>query len=108
MTALGKDIERLRKLEPTVVIAREATAQERQRVEAPNLGEGGETSVFRREGDYWTVVYEGTLVRLRDSKGLRLLARLFAQPGREPTYRAGSGAEPRHRRRARPLAPLLS
>jgi tetratricopeptide (TPR) repeat protein len=40
-------------------------------------------NVFRREGEYWTVGYEGSVVRLRDSKGLRHLARLLSQPGRE-------------------------
>jgi hypothetical protein len=40
-------------------------------------------TVFRREGDYWTVVYEGSVVRLPDAKGLRCLARLLARPGEE-------------------------
>jgi hypothetical protein len=40
-------------------------------------------NVFRREGEYWTVVYDGSVVRLRDAKGLRHLARLLANPGRE-------------------------
>jgi tetratricopeptide (TPR) repeat protein len=40
-------------------------------------------NVFRREGEYWTVAYEGAVVRLRDAKGLRHLARLLAHPGRE-------------------------
>jgi hypothetical protein len=40
-------------------------------------------NVFRREGEYWTVRYEGSLARLADAKGLRLLARLLADPGRE-------------------------
>jgi hypothetical protein len=40
--------------------------------------------VFRREGDFWTVAYGGSVVRVRDSKGLRHLARLLAQPAREP------------------------
>ncbi|MBJ7594169.1 MAG: AAA family ATPase [Candidatus Dormibacteraeota bacterium] len=34
------------------------------------------------EGEYWTVGYEGRVLRLRDSKGMRILARLLAQPGR--------------------------
>jgi hypothetical protein len=37
--------------------------------------------VFRREGEYWTVVYEGEVVRLRDAKGLRYLAHLLGCPG---------------------------
>jgi len=40
-------------------------------------------NVFRREGEYWTICYEGAVVRLKDAKGLRHLARLLAQPGRE-------------------------
>ena len=40
-------------------------------------------NVFRREGDYWLVVFEGHTVRVRDLKGIRYLARLLADPGRE-------------------------
>ena len=40
-------------------------------------------NVFRREGDYWSVIYEGQTVRVRDLKGMRYLARLLADPGRE-------------------------
>jgi tetratricopeptide (TPR) repeat protein len=40
-------------------------------------------NVFRREGDYWTVSFEGHTVRVRDLKGMRYLARLLADPGRE-------------------------
>jgi tetratricopeptide (TPR) repeat protein len=40
-------------------------------------------NVFRREGEYWTIAYEGAVVRLKDSKGLRHLARLLAHPARE-------------------------
>jgi tetratricopeptide (TPR) repeat protein len=42
-----------------------------------------ETNVFRREGDYWLVVFEGRTVRVRDLKGMRYLAQLLAHPGRE-------------------------
>lgn len=38
---------------------------------------------FRREGDYWSVVFEGRTARLRDSKGLRYLGTLLANPGQE-------------------------
>jgi len=37
--------------------------------------------VFRLEGEYWTIVYQGALCRLRDSKGLRYLAHLLLHPG---------------------------
>jgi hypothetical protein len=40
-------------------------------------------NVFVREGDYWTVIFEGHTVRMRDIKGMRHLARLLADPGRE-------------------------
>ncbi len=38
---------------------------------------------FQREGDYWTVSYLGSTVRLRDAKGLLYLACLLRQPGRD-------------------------
>lgn len=40
-------------------------------------------NVFRREGDYWSVIFDGRTVRVRDLKGMRYLARLLADPGRE-------------------------
>ena len=39
--------------------------------------------MFRQEGEYWTIAYQGRVVRLKDAKGLRLLARLLADPARE-------------------------
>ena len=41
-----------------------------------------EDGTFRLEGEYWTIGYAGRLLRLNDSKGLRILARLLAEPGR--------------------------
>lgn len=41
------------------------------------------TATFRREGEYWSIVYEEDAFRLRDSKGLRYLARLLSAPGEE-------------------------
>ncbi|HEU5314568.1 MAG TPA: transcriptional regulator, partial [Chloroflexota bacterium] len=59
-----------------------------ERDDARGRGPRGATSaasadaqVFRREGDYWSVGFEGRTVRLRDLKGLRYLARLLADPG---------------------------
>jgi tetratricopeptide (TPR) repeat protein len=40
-------------------------------------------NVFRREGDYWLVIFDGHTVRVRDLKGMRYLVRLLADPGRE-------------------------
>ena len=38
-------------------------------------------NLFRREGDYWTVAFEGRVVRLRDTRGIRYLAELLHRPG---------------------------
>ena len=38
---------------------------------------------FRREGDFWTVAYDGEVARLKDSKGLRDIAALLATPDKE-------------------------
>ena len=40
-------------------------------------------NVFRRDGDYWSVIFEGHTIHVRDIKGMRYLARLLAGPGRE-------------------------
>jgi FHA domain len=39
--------------------------------------------VFRREADYWTISYEGQVIRVRDSKGLQYIAELLRHPGVE-------------------------
>ena len=39
--------------------------------------------MFRREGDYWSVTFEGHTIHVRDLKGMHYLARLLADPGRE-------------------------
>lgn len=40
--------------------------------------------VFRQEGEYWTLAFDGaTSFRLRDSKGLRYIARLLREPDRD-------------------------
>jgi adenylate cyclase len=39
--------------------------------------------VFRREGEYWTIRYDGASFRLRDSKGLHYIARLLGHPEQE-------------------------
>ena len=62
-----------------------AQTGERPAAEPPAAATVSETSrnVFRREGEYWTVSYQGSVVRVQDAKGLRHLARLLAHPGRE-------------------------
>ena len=44
---------------------------------------GGMETVFRLEGEYWTVAYEGRTLRLKDNKGLRCMAHLLRHPGQE-------------------------
>jgi hypothetical protein len=52
-------------------------------VEVPpgSLGPSVETHRFQREGDYWTIAFAGTVVRVRDMRGLQYLARLLDRPG---------------------------
>jgi tetratricopeptide (TPR) repeat protein len=40
-------------------------------------------NIFRREGDFWRLAFEGRTALVRDLKGLHYLARLLAAPGRE-------------------------
>lgn len=40
-------------------------------------------NAFQDAGDYWSVVFDGRAASVRDSKGLRYLSRLLAEPGRE-------------------------
>jgi hypothetical protein len=41
------------------------------------------TNLFRREGEYWSVEFESDSFRLKDSKGMRYLAKLLGRPGTE-------------------------
>jgi len=56
---------------------------------APARSAAGQTTsqlerhVFKREGEYWTLDYQGRVSRLKDRSGLRHLATLLANPGRE-------------------------
>jgi hypothetical protein len=42
-----------------------------------------ESNIFRREGEYWTIAYDGTDFRLKDAKGLHYIAHLLSHPGLE-------------------------
>ena len=67
-----------------------AGAQEQARaVVDPETGAAGAASavdtsanVFAREGKYWSLAYGGVVTRVRDSKGMRDIARLLATQGR--------------------------
>jgi tetratricopeptide (TPR) repeat protein len=62
---------------PRIGTSTDASARDALPVPAP-----GEHR-FAREGDYWTISFDGRTTRLRDSRGLQYLARLLAEPGRE-------------------------
>jgi hypothetical protein len=55
------------------------------------------SAVFRREGDFWTIAYEGTRLRLKDAKGLQYIAHLLRHEGQEfhaADLAAGGETEP--------------
>ena len=56
----------------------ETMHQERE-TKRPQPGAGG--NVFRLEGEYWTIAYDGAVYRLRDTAGLRYVAYLLQRPG---------------------------
>jgi hypothetical protein len=66
-------IEAAQTTDPAAQVAQDGTEEQ----------PAGDLSVFRREGDYWSLVFEGRTVRMRDLKGMRYLANLLAHPGRE-------------------------
>jgi len=43
----------------------------------------GGTALFRQEGEFWTIAFEGQAFRLRETKGLSGIAALLREPGRE-------------------------
>jgi hypothetical protein len=45
--------------------------------------QGRSQRIFRREGDFWAIGFPESLVRLRHTKGLALIAILLRHPGRE-------------------------
>ena len=40
-------------------------------------------ALFRHEGDFWTLAYQGAVCRVKDAKGLHYIAYLLRHPGRE-------------------------
>jgi tetratricopeptide (TPR) repeat protein len=55
------------------------------------------SAVFRRDGDVWTIAYEGKGLRLKDAKGVQYIARLLRHPGAEfhcADLAAGGETEP--------------
>jgi tetratricopeptide (TPR) repeat protein len=75
--------------------------------EQPETSQVVGPSVFRAEGEYWTVVFDTETFMLKDTKGLRYLAHLLQHPGREfhvldlVTSEEGGDPSPRANRSAR-------
>jgi hypothetical protein len=65
-------------------------------------------TVLRREGEYWSIAYEGDTFALKDSKGLRYLGRLLREPGREIHALDLAAGEQRVRNAARTPEPGLT
>lgn len=58
-----------------------------ERQQATGDGEQGKRNItdttFHREGEYWTIAYQGRVCRVRDTLGLRYLAFLLGSPHKE-------------------------
>ncbi len=103
-------LERLQAARPQVVVPRATTGE----AAAPAVAEAAPEYLFRREGDYWSVAFEGVLVRLRHTRGLALLAVLLQRPETDVhvfdlvNAVEGAPADPEHRRRPRELLAALA
>jgi non-specific serine/threonine protein kinase len=67
------------------VVITKASAPRRARVTTPELGLTGQPAenLFRKEGDYWLLSYQGSTCHLKDARGLRAIAVLLRAPGQE-------------------------
>ena len=75
----------------------------------PRLGKARSQAVpvanaFIQEGEFWTLVYAGDVIRMKNSKGMGYLGRLLASPGSDlhvaDLIAPGAGAGPASSRRA--------
>lgn len=69
--------------EAAVAVERDPVTSEQPSRHAGAPVASGAASVFRREGEYWTLAFEGTVVRLKDAKGFSYIAHLLDQPACE-------------------------
>jgi hypothetical protein len=85
------DVEQAKVLDAAALATARRLGMSALEAEIGGLSESGEAPAaeadsvasFRREGEYWTVAFDGGTYQIRDSKGMRYLARLLAHPGQE-------------------------
>lgn len=51
--------------------------------EHPHATEQAQQRMFRKEGDFWSIRFEGKTIRLKDGKGAKYLSYLLNEPGRD-------------------------
>lgn len=95
MTALGEKKDRLKGIEVggydfftkppdrQVLLARIRNAVEMKHAVDQLKEETVPDKTFRLDGEYWTVAYQGTVSRIKDSLGLRYIAYLLQTPHRK-------------------------
>ncbi|MGH7856860.1 MAG: ATP-binding protein [Candidatus Binatia bacterium] len=75
---------------------------------SPAGSAGTHRAVFRQEGEFWTISFEETTLRLKDTKGLRYIAELLRHPrGELLAVDLASEAPPGDRPREGDAGPLL-
>ena len=78
MKSLAEKVETLRsQADLTLASGSPLPLRERVTIQAP-------AAVFRLEGDYWTMAYQGSVFRLKDSAGARYLSHLLQEPQTPP------------------------
>jgi non-specific serine/threonine protein kinase len=89
---LGDDVaERCREagarmsLDDAVALARKVASCKETRHSEDIPAQGGERpeAIFRQEGEYWSIAWEGHVFRLGDAKGLHYIAQLLRNPRTE-------------------------
>jgi tetratricopeptide (TPR) repeat protein len=88
MTQLLEWIERLGPVEPEAsesggVVARAAVVVDAASTALETPRPGATVAVLRRDGDVWQVGLGGEFSRMKDAKGVHLLATLLSHPGQE-------------------------
>jgi non-specific serine/threonine protein kinase len=74
-------VRTMQRAEALLAMVRERRAV--QHVARPAGDRASRECRFHNEGQYWTIVFRGAVVRLRDAKGMRCLAELLRAPGRD-------------------------